>query len=143
MAIVDIEDGFARMEFIGPQVGGMTFFGGMGRKYRGGNNPEEKYEKVHKDDVEKLVMSSYWRTVAREVVIADNLHIPEVVSAVIPKTPAGGIVASKSAIPLLDADALKQTLKPQDDFGDITELENNTSTPSGKRKAGRPKKIRD
>ena len=143
MAIVDIEDGFARMEFIGPQVGGMTFFGGMGRKYRGGNNPEEKYEKVHKDDVEKLAMSSYWRTVAREVVIADNLHIPEVVNAVIPKTPAGGIVAPKSAIPLLDADALKQTLKPQDDFDDITEMENNTSTPSGKRKAGRPKKIRD
>ena len=54
-----------------------------------------------------------------------------------------GIVAPKSSMPMLDADALKQTLKPQDDFDDITELENNTSTPSGKRKAGRPKKIRD
>ena len=144
MAIIDIEDGFARMEFIGPQVGGMTFFGAQARKYRGGNNAEERYQKVHKDDVEKLVMSSYWRVVPREVVVADNQHLPEVARATIPLTPAGGIVAPKHNPPSLmgddvfidDADAKARKAK----YDDITDIENDTSTPSGKRKAGRPRK---
>ncbi len=143
MSIIDIQDGFTRMEFIGPQAGGMTFFGGQGRKYRGGNNPEERYEKVHKDDVEKLMLSSYWRAVPREVVIADNLHLPEVVEAVIPKTPAGGIVVQNhNPLPLMSEAALQNDKPVKDDWDDVTNIENDTSTPSGKRKAGRPRKDR-
>jgi len=144
MAVVDIEDGYARMEFIGPQVGGMSFFGGMGRKYRGGNNPEEKYERVHKDDVEKMLLSSYWQVVSREKVVTDNLHIPEVKQIMIPATPSAGIVPPRPAprplIEVLD-DVLihdyDEQFKPVED---ATDIENETSTPTGKRKPGRPKK---
>ena len=143
MAIVDIEDGYARMEFTGPQVGGMTFFGGMGRKYKGGNNPEEKYERVHKDDVEKMALSSYWKVVAREQVIAANMHIPEVMQVVIPATPAAGIVVPQN---------VSDTVKPPEvapevagfgdqQFGDdASAAENRSITEGGKRKPGRPKR---
>jgi hypothetical protein len=143
MAIVDIEDGYARMEFTGPQVGGMTFFGGMGRKYKGGNNPEEKYERVHKDDVEKMALSSYWKVVAREQVIAANMHIPEVMQVVIPATPAAGIVVPQN---------VSDTVKPPEvapevagfgdqQFGDdASAVENRSITEGGKRKPGRPKR---
>lgn len=54
-----------RMEYIGPHSGASTFFGrnGTNRKYRGGNNAHEKYEMVHKEDVEKLTNTGDWRVV--------------------------------------------------------------------------------
>ena len=109
----------------------------MGRKYRGGNNPEEKYERVHKDDVEKMLLSSYWQVVSREKVVTDNLHIPEVKQIMIPATPSAGIVPPRPAprplIEVLD----DEQFKPAED---ATDIENETSTPTGKRKPGRPKK---
>ncbi len=137
MAIVDIEDGYVRMEFIGPQVGGMTFFGGLGRKYKGGNNPEERYERVHKDDVEKLALSSYWKAVEREQVISDNMHIPEVMQVVVPSTPAAGIVVpSVTPAPPPQITGLNSEQFPDDSSA----TENRSITAEGKRKPGRPKR---
>ena len=143
MAIVDIEDGYVRMEFTGPQVGGMTFFGGMGRKYKGGNNPEEKYERVHKDDVEKMALSSYWKVVAREQVIAANTHIPEVMQVFVPASPAAGIVVPQNVPDTVKppvAAPLITGLGDQQFGDDASTAENRSITSDGKRKPGRPKK---
>jgi glycosyltransferase involved in cell wall biosynthesis len=57
----DLPDGDARMEFIGEQMGAVTFFGSEGRQYRGGNNPHDRYANVHRNDVERLVNTGRWR----------------------------------------------------------------------------------
>lgn len=53
----------ARMEFIGKQVGAVTYFGKNSRQYRGGNNPNDKYVDAHPDDVDRLLKTSHWRVV--------------------------------------------------------------------------------
>lgn len=62
----DTLPGVVRMEFIGPQVGAITFFGANGRhQYRGGNNNMDRYVDVQPEDVRHLEGSGHWRVVTR------------------------------------------------------------------------------
>jgi glycosyltransferase involved in cell wall biosynthesis len=55
-----------RMEFTGPQVGAVTFFGKNHRnQYRAGNNPTERYVDVQPDDVAHLEGTGQFRMVTR------------------------------------------------------------------------------
>jgi glycosyltransferase involved in cell wall biosynthesis len=57
--------GTVRMEYVGDKVGAITFFGmSAERKYRGGNNPQDKYANVHPEDVERLKSTGAWRPAA-------------------------------------------------------------------------------
>jgi hypothetical protein len=72
MMAAPVPEGKSRLEFIGPQVGGITFFGKQ-RHYVGGNNDVEKYIDADEEDVLKLINSGYWKQmivtqVARPVV---------------------------------------------------------------------------
>lgn len=50
-----------RMRYVGENVGAISFVGtNRSRRYRGGNNPSDRYADVHKDDVEHLVLSGRW-----------------------------------------------------------------------------------
>lgn len=87
----DLPDGVARMEFVGEQLGAVTFHGGGGRQYRGGNNSFERYANVHRDDVDRLVSTGKWRLVVRprptpaptpiEEIMAPQAVAPELVPA--------------------------------------------------------------
>ena len=44
--------GFVRIEYSGVRVGGVTYFGRSGRSYRFGNNPIERINDVHPEDVD-------------------------------------------------------------------------------------------
>lgn len=55
-----------RMEFVGPQVGAVTFFGRQqGAQYRGGRDPLFRYCDVQPDDVAHLEATGSWRVVTR------------------------------------------------------------------------------
>ena len=51
-----------RMEFVGPQVGAITFFG-KAREYRGGNNPTERFADIDPQDAARMEGSGQWRRV--------------------------------------------------------------------------------
>jgi hypothetical protein len=61
----DLPDGQARMEFVGDQIGAVTYFGSDGRQYRGGNNPHDRYANIHRDDVDRLLSTGKWKLVVR------------------------------------------------------------------------------
>ena len=52
-----------RMQFIGEQVGAITFFGKSGAHYRGGNNNLDRYVDALPGDVERLVNTGMWAVV--------------------------------------------------------------------------------
>lgn len=51
-----------RMEFVGPQIGAITFFGKT-REYRGGNNPIERFADVDPQDAMRMEGTGQWRRV--------------------------------------------------------------------------------
>lgn len=58
-------NGVVRLEYIGGNVGSITFFGQKSRReYRGGNNPHDKYVDADPRDVEHLVNSGRWKIIA-------------------------------------------------------------------------------
>lgn len=59
----DLRPKVQRMEFVGPQVGAITFFGANGRQYRGGNNPLERFCDMFAEDVDRLVATGLWQVV--------------------------------------------------------------------------------
>ena len=61
MLAAPLPPGQVRMEYIGANVGAISFFGKHGAEYRGGQNDLERFVDVHEDDVEKLVNSGYWQ----------------------------------------------------------------------------------
>lgn len=69
--VADKESGITsetvRMEFVGPQVGAVTFFGANGRQYKGGNNPKDKYENMLNEDADKMEATGQWRKVKRGI----------------------------------------------------------------------------
>ncbi len=127
MTIIDAADEIVRMEFIGPQIGGITFFGKNNKHYVGGNNNMERFAQVNAEDVEKLVSTMMWRVVTKQQVI-DAVQATN--ALVVPNTPAGGIEVAHQPN-LLDT---QQPVVPP------SVTENMSLTPSG-RKRGRPKKV--
>lgn len=74
----DLRPKVQRMEFIGPQVGAITFFGANGRQYRGGNNPLERFCDIFADDADRLAATGLWRFVELPVAQPDPvLTLPE------------------------------------------------------------------
>jgi len=63
MVIEVVPAGQARLEYIGVNVGAITFFGKHGAEYRGGNNDEDRYINAHEDDVQRLIDSGKWRMI--------------------------------------------------------------------------------
>lgn len=55
--------GMVRMEYVGNEAGGITYFGRNSRAYRGGNNLIERFADVHPDDVARLESTGKWRRV--------------------------------------------------------------------------------
>ena len=53
-----------RMEFVGPQVGAVTFFG-QRQQYQGGRDPLHRYSDVQPEDVARLESTGSWRVVTR------------------------------------------------------------------------------
>ncbi len=62
-AVREGSTGWVRMEFVGSRSGAVTYHGGEGRMYRGGNNPVHKFSSVHPDDVTRLVRLGLWKVV--------------------------------------------------------------------------------
>lgn len=82
MMAAPVPEGKARLEFIGPQVGGLTFFGKQ-QNYVGGNNDLERFADVNEEDVTKLLNSGYWKQVivtqiARPVIAQTPTPVPSV-----------------------------------------------------------------
>lgn len=63
MMSAPVPEGKARLEYIGDNVGAISFVGPSGKTYRGGNNDEERYVDADEGDVPKLVNSGRWRQV--------------------------------------------------------------------------------
>lgn len=127
MTIIDAPDAIVRMEFIGPQVGGITFHGKNNKHYVGGNNNLERYAQVNAEDVDKLASTTLWRVVTKQQVV-DAVAASDAMS--VPNTPAGGIEVAQQP-KLLD--------EPQPVVAPDV-VENMFVTPAG-RKRGRPKKV--
>ena len=128
MDILEAPDSVTRMEFIGPQVGGITFHGKNNKSYIGGNNDLERYAQVEAIDVPHMLLTMSWRVVSRQQVMN---AVQQDVSMNIPNTPAGGV-----------------QVRPQPNLIEVPEQvispdveENLAITPAG-RKRGRPKKIK-
>jgi glycosyltransferase involved in cell wall biosynthesis len=86
------EDGLVRMEYIGLNLGAISFTVN-GHIYRGGQNPSEKYANVRIEDVKHLELSGKWQRVKmpipqpviveQEVVIpSQSVVVPEVTTVV-------------------------------------------------------------
>jgi glycosyltransferase involved in cell wall biosynthesis len=79
-----------RMEFIGPQAGAVTFFGQNGRQYRGGNNPRDKYDNMHPDDVAYMELTGQWRRVQRTLTPDPAPQSePEIMEIIVPPVMVG------------------------------------------------------
>lgn len=86
----DLQDGMARMEYIGPETGPTTFFG-KNRQYRGANNAHDRYADVDPVDVDRLVGSGRWRLVVRARPTPEPVQV-DVITAPVPEpvlVPAG------------------------------------------------------
>lgn len=91
-AAADLPDGMARMQFVGDQVGAITFFGSSGREYRGGNNSIERYANVAAGDVERLLSTGKWRLVIRPKPVPAPVPVAEVLTpAAAPELVPAGI----------------------------------------------------
>jgi hypothetical protein len=60
MMAAPIKPGNARLEYIGDNVGAISFFGKGGVEYRGGNNDMERFVDVNEVDVDRLVSTGRW-----------------------------------------------------------------------------------
>ena len=60
MMAAPIKPGNARLEYIGVNVGAISFFGIGGVEYRGGNNDLERFVDVNEVDVDRLVSTGRW-----------------------------------------------------------------------------------
>ena len=60
--IIAVDSQTVRMEFVGPQVGAITFFG-KAREYRGGNNPIERFADIDPQDAVRMEGTGQWRRV--------------------------------------------------------------------------------
>lgn len=83
-------EGVARMEFIGANIGAVTFHSkGGGRQYRGGNNQHDKYHNVDPQDVEHLVSTGQWRLVHQPTPRPPTVPVVAILAAPeIPQLPA-------------------------------------------------------
>lgn len=73
-----------RMQFIGSQIGAVTFFGKNGRQYRGGNNATSRYATVHADDVALLQRTGQWELVGKSIPSLDSGEVEVVPPPEIP-----------------------------------------------------------
>lgn len=85
-------DGKVRMEFIGPAVGAVTYYGThSSRQYRGGNNPHDRYHDVDPQDVKHLESTGLWRVVfqppARPPTVPISAVLAEPIPAAAPVAP--------------------------------------------------------
>lgn len=92
-----------------------------------------------------MALSSYWKVVEREQVIAANTHIPEVMQVFIPASPAAGIVVPQNVsepVTVVAPEVAPESAGFGDQqFGDdASAVENYSITEDGKRKPGRPKR---
>lgn len=68
-AITANNEGVVRLEFIGPEVGAVTWHGLQGRTYRAGNNPQERYINADPADVDRLLSLDHrFRVVPGQIV---------------------------------------------------------------------------
>lgn len=58
--------GFVRVEYSGVRVGGVTYFGKDKRSYRFGNNPIERIQDVHPDDVQVFIGLEGFRVIGQK-----------------------------------------------------------------------------
>lgn len=65
--------GKVKMEYLGQNLGAITFFGYGGREYRGANNDLERYAAVEPADVPRLEHTSQWRRVVLAVPIDEMI----------------------------------------------------------------------
>jgi len=62
--VIDVvPPGQARLEYIYPNVGSITFHGPSGRAYPGGNNDEDRFITVDEKDVAWAINTGRWRIV--------------------------------------------------------------------------------
>lgn len=66
---------FVRLEYLGKNVGSITFYGKEGRAYRGGNNHKDRFVDALPEDAEILAKSRSWRIVPRQEPIPEPIVI--------------------------------------------------------------------
>lgn len=82
-----VEAGKVRLEYIGDNVGAISFFGSKGAEYRGGNNDFERFADVFSEDVARLVSTGRWRQV-HVAVTAPQVVMAERAGQTVVETPA-------------------------------------------------------
>jgi GT2 family glycosyltransferase len=94
-----VEVGKVRMEYIGDNVGAISFFGSQGAEYRGGNNDFERFADVFAADVDRLVSTGKWRQI-HIAVKAPRVTLEERAGQTATATPAPAPVAMATPIDL-------------------------------------------
>jgi len=64
MVIEVVPPGQARLEYIYPNIGSITFHGPSGRAYLGGNNDEDRFVNMDERDVAWAVNTGRWKVVS-------------------------------------------------------------------------------
>lgn len=123
-----------RMEFVGPQVGAITFFG-KAREYRGGNNPIERFADVDPQDAARMEGTGQWRRV---------VVVPATVPVDSERQSAQWNWDDIDAQLLDEAVATSGYLMPFDEFTELAQEEIEAEADEPKpRKRGRPRKNRE
>lgn len=71
-----VEAGKIRLEYIGENVGAISFFGKNGVVYQGGRNDIEGFIDAHEVDVERLVSTGKWRKALNVISLAPHVEQP-------------------------------------------------------------------
>jgi hypothetical protein len=101
MMAAPIKPGNARLEYIGDNVGAISFFGSGGIEYRGGNNDLERFVDVNEVDVDRLVSTGRWAIslMVKQAIPTIETRTPEPVAVEETHTAEPELVAAGVSVP--------------------------------------------
>lgn len=127
MSDIDPSAEIVRMEYFGPRVGAVTYFGRR-KHYRFGNNAVDRYQDVNPEDVETLLRQPGFRIVGRDlgkyqppevdfVPEPSGDYVPEPVNEFVPEFAPEGVEVivdeSPEEIPVMDDDEWEKAISDE------------------------------